>query len=537
MHQKFALMIAALLLTVGATHASPRQQDNPHQWWNERVFYEVFVRSFNDSDGDGIGDLQGLIDKLDYLNDGDPSTTDDLGVTGLWLMPVAEAPSYHGYDATDYRQIEQDYGTNEDFRELMAAAHERGIVVIVDLVLNHTSNQHEWFTASAAGDPEYADWYIWQDNVPRGQQGWHLLNGRYYYGAFSETQPELNLANPDVTAELYDVARFWLQDMGVDGFRLDAIKHLIEENGAGENSDETHAWLQGFHAYVESVNPDALTVGEAWTSSYYADDYVGGEVDIVFEFELASAMVASVQQGSRETISAIAERTARLYPPGQYATFLTNHDQNRVNSELDGYIEASKLAAALLLTSPGVPFIYYGEEIGMTGMRGAGTDAAVRTPMQWDDTPNTAGFTTGTAWQPITDGYRLRNVAVESTDPDSLLSYYRQLIRLRNEHPALRHGDYLPVESSTRDVYAFVRHSDEETILVMMNMTEAPVSDYMLTLEAGPLTDSHQPQLVFGAGADVIPLGANDAGGFDEYRPLDTLPPQSMVGIQLADIN
>lgn len=534
MRYKFAFLIVILLnlSTVGARRVLPVQQDNAQlseQWWNERVFYEVFVRSFNDSDGDGIGDIRGLIDRLDYLNDGDPNTTDDLGVTGLWLMPMSESPSYHGYDATDYEQIEQDYGANEDFRELMAAAHERGIAVIVDLVLNHTSNQHEWFTASAAGDPQYADWYIWQDEVPRGQQGWHEMNGRYYYGRFSETQPDLNLTNPDVTAELYDVARFWRNDMGVDGFRLDAVKHLIEEDGAGENSAETHTWLQGFRTYVEAVNPYALVVGEAWTSSYYADDYViNDEVNLVFEFELASAMVASVQQGSSETIGAIAERSARLYPAGQYATFLTNHDQNRVRSELRGEVDAAKLAAALLLTSPGVPFIYYGEEIGMTGMRGAGTDAPVRSPMQWDDTPDTAGFTTGTAWQPVTDGYRLSNVAAESADPDSLLSFYRQLIRVREDHPALQHGGYLPVESSTREVYSFLRHSDEETVLVVMNMTEAPVSDYMLTLEVGPLTDSIQPQIAFGATADVTPLRSNDAGGFDEYRPVDTLSPQSV---------
>ncbi|MBN1965655.1 MAG: alpha-amylase, partial [Anaerolineae bacterium] len=171
-------------------------------WWNDRVFYEVFVRSFYDSDGDGIGDLRGLIERLDYLNDGDPATTDDLGITGIWLMPIAQSPSYHGYDVTDYYTIEEDYGTNADFLELMGAAHARGIVVIVDLVMNHTSSEHPWFVASAAGDPAYTDWYLWRDDNPGyvspwGSPTWHLAdNGRYYFGLFWSGMPDLNYMNP-----------------------------------------------------------------------------------------------------------------------------------------------------------------------------------------------------------------------------------------------------------------------------------------------------------------------------------------------------
>ncbi len=207
------------------------------------MFYEVFVRSFADSDGDGIGDLRGLTDRLDYLNDGDPSTNDDLGVTGLWLMPIAGSPSYHGYDVTDYEAVEPDYGTAEDFRAFMAAAHERGIAVIVDLVLNHTSIDHPWFQDARTPGSEHDDWYVWSTTGvpfagPGGRRIWHKDGDRWYYGFFWEGMPDLNVANPEVEAALDDVARFWLEDMGVDGFRLDAARHLIEDGDKTENSAE-----------------------------------------------------------------------------------------------------------------------------------------------------------------------------------------------------------------------------------------------------------------------------------------------------------
>ena len=204
----------------------------------------MFVRSFADSDGDGIGDLRGLTDRLDYLNDGDPATTGDLGVTGIWLMPIAESPSYHGYDVVDYEQIEADYGTAEDFKALMAAAEERGIAVIVDLVLNHTSIDHPWFKDSRTPGSEHDEWYVWSDPAPAvagpgGRPVWHQDGDRAYYGYFWEGMPDLNVANPAVTAALDEVARFWLEEMGVDGFRLDAARHLIEDGAQLDNTPAT----------------------------------------------------------------------------------------------------------------------------------------------------------------------------------------------------------------------------------------------------------------------------------------------------------
>ncbi len=226
----------------------PLQAPGETFWWNDTVFYQVFVRSFYDTDGDGIGDLQGLIAKLDYLNDGDPTTDADLGVTGLWLMPVTESPSYHGYDVTDYRTIEPDYGTNADFDQLVAEAHNRGIVVIIDLVMNDTSNQIEWFTDAVSGSSApYRDWYRWSPTHPGytgpwGQPVWHNSASGYYYGVFWSGMPDLNYEEPAVKTEMWDIARFWLQDMVVDGFRLDAVKYIIEEGSSLENTASTFAF-------------------------------------------------------------------------------------------------------------------------------------------------------------------------------------------------------------------------------------------------------------------------------------------------------
>ena len=295
----------------------------------------MFVRSFYDSNGDGIGDFQGIIQKLDYLNDGDPSTTTDLGVTGLWLMPIMPSPSYHGYDVTDYRAVNPDYGTMDDFKALLAAAHARGIAVLIDLPVNHTSSQHPWFTASAAGDPAYRDWYIWDDSCPTypgpsGQKVWIPLNDSCYYAVFWDGMPDLNYRDPAVVAEMDDVARYWLEDVGVDGFRLDGLKHIIEDGKQQENTPETLAWARDFQAYINSIKPDAIVVGEVWSNSFTASTYVPN-VDLVFEFDLAAAIVQSARGGNPNAVDSLQNRATQLYPPGEYATFLTNHDQNRTH--------------------------------------------------------------------------------------------------------------------------------------------------------------------------------------------------------------
>lgn len=505
-------------------------------WWNDSVFYEVFVRSFQDSDGDGIGDLQGVIDRLDYLNDGDPATTDDLGVTGIWLMPVAQSPSYHGYDTTDYYTVEQDYGSNEDFKRLIDEAHRRGIKVIVDLVLNHTSTEHPWFVDSASGpDAEKRDWYRWSptDDGSRapwsgGGPVWHQSGDDYYFGLFWEGMPDLNYDNPEVTAEMQNAARFWLDEMGADGFRLDAVRHLVEEGTTYSGTPSTHAWLAGFDDFVDTVDPQALTVGEVWDTTAQAASYVqGDEVDMTFQFDLAEDILTSVQRGKPVVSADDLAALFAAYPAGQFATFLANHDQPRVATTLFKDPEGNKLAAMTLLTLPGVPFIYYGEEVGMTGNK---PDELIRTPMQWSGDAN-AGFTSGQPWQPVNKGFEELNVAAQEADPDSQLNHYRRLIHLRNDHPALLRGGFIPVESSCDSTVAFLRQApagdagapDGQTVLVVLDFArKGEQTGCTFSYSGGALpAGTYQVQDLLG-GAAAAPLTVTDSG-FQDYAPLPSL--------------
>ena len=453
-------------------------------WWNDAVFYEIFVRSFCDSDGDGIGDLAGLTSKLDYLNDGDPATTDDLGVTGIWLMPIQPSPSEHGYDATDYRAVNPDYGTLADFETFLAEAHARGIRVIVDYVMNHCSNQHPWFQASAANDPTYRDWFRWTDqnpgyNGPWGQQVWHWssVGDEWYYGLFWGGMPDLNYETPALKQEMFDTATWWLDTVGVDGFRLDAVLFIHEDGGQLTNTPETFAFWQEYSAHVKSVKPDALSVGEAWTNTGTVVQYVTNDrLDICFEFDLAYTIIDAVNWGWAPTLATKAQEVVGLYPYLQFATFLTNHDMDRLMNRVDHDPEKVKAAAAIYLTLPGVPFVYYGEEIGMTG---SGDHLNVRRPMQWSDAPH-AGFTSGTPWTPVDSGYPDWNVADQLADPNSILRWYGKLIGVRNTEPALRRGDHHPLTSSAGPVMAFLRRHAGESVLVVVNSGGSDESGFTL---------------------------------------------------------
>lgn len=502
------------------------------QWWNGRVFYEIFVRSFYDSDGDGVGDLPGLISKLDYLNDGNPETNTDLGITGIWLMPIHVSPSYHGYDVTDYYQVDPEYGTNEDMLKLVEEAHKRGIAIIIDLVLNHTSTQHPWFIESAAAaDSPYRDYYLWSDTNP-GYPGpfdgpaWHSKNGAFYYGAFWSEMPDLNLLNPAVTEEIHNFTRFWLEEMGVDGFRLDAIKHFVEEGQLQENTDSTHAWLQEYYLFYKSVDPDALTVGEAWTTSDEVAEYIENkEVDLAFDFELADGMIESALTGRKVHIERAQTTASTVYPLNQFATFLANHDQERVGSRLFND-EQAKVSASLQLLFGGVPFIYYGEEIGQQGKK---PDENIRRPLQWS---SAGGFTTGTPWNDYFDDLATRNLELYQNDPNSLWHHYQKLIALRQQHGVLQTGDWHLVTTNNDNVYAFLRFTPANTLLIVVNLSkkEFTPADYHLTIEALPFPVTSATELF--AGAEVTPPTLNETGGFTEYSPAG-LPPYATLVIEL----
>ncbi len=537
-----ATLLVAILVACTAVPATPTSIPTPPPaesgWWNDAVFYEIFVRSFSDTDADGNGDLRGLLARLDYLNDGDPATDNDLGVTALWLMPIMQSPSYHGYDVVDYFTVEEDYGTAEDLRALVDAAHQRGMHVIVDLVLNHTSSAHPWFVeAASAPEAAYRDWYVWVDEAPaflgpQGQRVWHPLGEDYYYGLFWDQMPDLNYRNPAVTEEMQRAARFWLEEMGVDGFRLDAVRHLIEEGSQQYDTPATHAWLVQFDQFTDEVDAEVLTVGEVWADTRHAAPYVvDDEVDLVFEFDLAGAVVDAVGDGDPDWLAYVMEGVDASYPRGQYATFLTNHDQDRAMSEFGGDPQKARLAATLLLTLPGVPFIYYGEEIGMLGQK---PDELIRTPMQWSDGEN-GGFSTGQPWEPLNVDYPLVNVAAQSDDPYSLLSHYRQLIRLRSDHVALRRGAFLPLASDCAPLYVFLRWHEQEAVLVVVNLAAGAQANCALSLAASELAPGSYGVRELLSGAAAAPLTVDGDGAFGGYVPLAALEPRGAAILALEE--
>ena len=510
----------------------------PVQWQNDwargAVFYEVFVRSFRDSDGDGKGDLKGLIEKLDYLNDGDPATTADLGVDALWLMPVFASPSYHGYDTVDYETINPDYGTNADFERLISEAHRRGIRIIVDFVVNHTGSGHPWFVDSASSPSSaHRDWYVWRPDDPGWTQPWggtnptwHPLNGSYFYGVFWGGMPDLNFRTPAVRREIERLAKLWL-DRGVDGFRLDAARHIVEDGGGQAQVDtpETHAYWKEFAAFVRAARPQATLVGENWTdtpiiATYFgsASEIAGGdELPMNFDFPLAERILAGVDSGDAAAISAKLAEIQSAYPQGALdAPFLTNHDQVRVATRLGSNPAKMRNAAAILLTLPGAPFLYYGEEIGLQNGT-TNNDEAKRTPMPWDATPG-GGFTTGSPWFPFAPGQADPNVAAQTKDPGSLLSRYRNLVRARKSSAALRRGtlELLTPASGSSGVLAFVRADGAERVLVLHNLSDsvAAAGPYPLSVTAADeiFADAHIGQPVGAAGAWSVSLSPRGSG-------------------------
>jgi alpha-amylase len=513
-------------------------------WWQSAVFYEIFVRSFYDSNGDGIGDLNGIIAKLDYLNDGDPATTTDLGVTALWLMPIQPSPSYHGYDVTDYYAVNPDYGTAEDFRRLLAEAHRRGIRVIIDFVMNHTSVEHPWFVAAQDAQSPRRDWYRWSAADPGGagpwgQQVWHeAATGDYYYGVFWEGMPDLNYTNPAVQAEMTAVARFWLAEMGVDGLRIDGARYLVEEvNGTKKvlaDSSGTHAQFRDFRTAYKAINPAAMTVGEVWTTNDAVATYLqGDEFDLAFNFDLASALVKSANTGDADAARLSLALSLKLLPVHATATFLTNHDIDRVMSQLGDDVNKAKRAAAMLLTLPGTPFLYYGEEIGMVGKK---PDEDIRRPMQWDRGEN-GGFTTGTPWRALNDDAAIKNVEAQLADPNSLLAHYRTLIALRQSQPALRNGETFKMKSANRAVLPYLRATDEQILLVVNNLRDEPIDDYALTLESGPLTPDQRYRIepLWGEGP-FAEVTTDAKGGFKAYQPTASLAPGQTLLLVLQPI-
>lgn len=456
---------------------------------NYRTYYEVFVYSFYDSDGDGIGDLQGLLSKLDYINDGDDTTDTDLGCSGIWLMPVHPSPTYHKYDVTDYYDIDPVYGTLDDFKEFLAACDERGIKVIMDLVLNHSSSQHPWFLQACSylrelgdGEPDvgecpYFDYYYFSKEQ---KSGYCAVEGTdwYYEAQFWSEMPDLHLGCEALRNEIEDIAKYWL-DMGVGGFRLDAVKEYYTGD-----TKENVAFLQWFTDIVKSQRQDAYLVGEAWLNiNEYAKYYESG-IDSLFNFAFAGAegVIAKVMNGSSAekygTVNASLQSTFGQYNENYIdAPFYTNHDMARsVGYYVGEYAEnRTKLAGAMNLFMGGSAFIYYGEELGM---KGSGKDENKRAPMYWSKNADSEGMCNGPADM---DDFEMKYDSLEEQEQDenSIYHYYKKAVKIRNQNPEIARGsvEYLPDISNENFCVLKKTWNGSEIILIFHTGAETETID------------------------------------------------------------
>jgi len=505
---------------------SSDQYTNPQSshdllWWQRGVIYQIYPRSFKDTTGNGIGDLQGVIEKLDYLNDG---TEASFGVDAIWLSPIFPSPmADFGYDVADYCDVEPLFGDLATFDQLVAEAHRRGIKIIIDYVPNHSSDQHSWFIESRSSrDSPKRDWYVWRDPKPGGllpnnwlsvfggpAWEWDETTGQYYLHSFLKEQPDLNWRNPDVKEAMFDVVRFWLE-RGVDGFRIDVAHFIMKDPQMRDNPinsnpqgmlqrppreydmflhpydkghPDTHAVFREFRQLLDTYSAEQprYSVGEIhifdWQkwASYYGENL--DELHMPFNFFLLNA--AWEAQKIREVVDSL----EAAIPPGAWPNYvLGNHDHWRIASHY-GQAQA-RVAGLLLLTLRGIPTLYYGDEIGMTdvpippeqqqdpfGLRepGFGRDPN-RTPMQWDSSPN-AGFSDVEPWLPVSADYETRNAAVQSADPTSMLNLYRRLLWYRQGSPALYGGDYQPLDAGDADVFVYLRTAGDERRLIALNFT------------------------------------------------------------------
>jgi alpha-glucosidase len=481
-------------------------------WWQTGVIYQIYPRSFQDSNGDGVGDLRGIVERLPYLS--------ELGVDAIWISPIFVSPmADFGYDIADYTGIDPLFGTLEDFDALLEAAHASGLKVILDLVPNHTSDRHPWFIESRSSrQSKKRDWYLWRDPAPNGGPPTNWLSefggsaweydapsGQYYYHAFLAAQPDLNWRNPDVRSVMFDVMRFWLRK-GVDGFRVDVIWHMIKDGEFRDNPPNPkfrpgdpphHALVPLYTADRPEVHDvivemrrvvnefsDRVLIGEIYLPverlvAYYGRDLSG--VHLPFNFSLLTA-----QWHARQLAKLIDEYEAALPAGGWPNWVLGNHDRPRIASRVGA--EQARVAAMLLLTLRGTPTIYYGDEIGMEQVaitrddvrdpfeknvpgQGLGRDGC-RTPMQWDEGDN-AGFSKAKPWLPLSAGYREQNVAQQQRENSSIYRLNRRLLELRKARPALRFGSYHPV-TARGDLLIFVRHAEGESLLVALNLGAEP---------------------------------------------------------------
>ena len=493
---------------------------NEPLWYKDAIFYEVYVRAFCDSNGDGHGDLPGLTQKLDYLQ--------DLGITCLWLLPIYPSPlKDDGYDISDYYDVHPSYGTLDDVKELLDAAHERGLRVIADLVLNHTSDQHPWFRAARANPKSvFRDYYVWSDSslkyrdariiftdTEESNWAWDPTSKQYYWHRFYTSQPDLNYENPAVQQEMLKIMSFWL-DLGVDGFRADAVPYLFESEGTScENLPQTHEFLKQIRQYINDHYPGRILLAEAnqWPEDilpYFGDG--GDEFHMGFHFPIMPRIFMALKKADRTPLVWIMGRTPFLRETNQWGIFLRNHDEltlemvteeerqwmwenyapvprmrlnlgirRRLAPLLDNDRRKIELVHSLLFTLPGSPILYYGDEIGMGDNIWLPDRNGVRTPMQWNDDTD-AGFSSApiqSLYTPVIDdktyGPARVNVQSERADPDSLWNAIRHMIATRKQHRVFGWGQFEWIDAQSEAIAAFQRSYQGESILAIHNLSDA----------------------------------------------------------------
>lgn len=469
---------------------------------NYRTFYEIFVGGFSDDNGDGMGDLRGVIKRLDYLNDGDPLSGKSLGIDGIWLMPIMPSVSYHKYDVTDYKSVASVYGTMDDMRKLVSEAHKRGINIIIDLVLNHTSSYHPWFDAARTAlkngdvDDPYYDFYSVSSEKTIGHTWYEFAkdpNGTqwYYEGNFSSEMPELNYDNPAVKQAVEDIIAFWLSDVGIDGFRLDAVKYFYYGDDA--RNIEVLKWID---ETCRKYKQDAYIVGENWSSPTSVQNYYQAVNCFDFSFAEGGGRICNaITMGEgfwfTDYLQSYYNTVKASRPDAIMAPFLSNHDMDRSAGYLNASDNTLQLAASMYLLMPGNPFIYYGEEIGMKGSRGdANTDANRRLAMLWGDgdlVRNPIGSTYSGSKQ--TNG----TVAKQLGDKNSIYNHYKKAIALRNANPEIARGDVTAVTTLGDGVAALKFDYNGKTVYVLHNLLPMQVtvdlSDLGDLVLSGWLTD------------------------------------------------
>ena len=530
--------VIILFTLVSSQSQNNKNNTADHQWWKEAIVYQIYPRSFKDSDGDGIGDLKGIISKLEYIK--------SLGVDVVWLNPIYSSPNDdNGYDISDYRNIMKDFGTMEDFDALLKGMHQRGIKLVMDLVVNHSSDEHEWFKQSRSSrNNPYRNYYHWwnaENGTPPyryslfdiNHDAWMYdsLTNAYYLHYFSRKQPDLNWENPKLRSEVYDIMKFWL-NKGIDGFRLDAFQFAAKDTtfpalpkGFEKNFVHYYAMQGNLHGYLQEMNKEVLSkyvvmsvaegAGNSFEDAHNLVDANRNELNMAYAFD----GVDIAKQGGYSLVhfKEVFSRWDRAFANnGWLSIFLANHDQARLVSRFGNDEPAfrevsSKMLTTFIMTMRGTPYYYNGDELGMTNAgfnkiedyrdmallneyqheKNIGGDLQKflkrkqfesrdngRTPFQWDNSMN-GGFTTGTPWLKVNSNYKNINAAAQEKDPNSILNYYRKMVRLRKALPELVYGKYELLDKENKNIYAFTRTLDNQKVLVVLNFSKTNKTFYL----------------------------------------------------------